>query len=73
MERGLVQAIDSAVCSDPISTSGIGYMVSLTTSYAQTDVMLVGLLVYAVLGVVSDVLIRLTQKRLLTWPRTLAN
>ena len=53
------------------ATSGIGYMVTLARNYAQTDVMLVGLVVYALLGFGTDSAIRWTERRLLTWRRTL--
>jgi len=53
------------------ATSGIGYMVTLARNYAQTDVMLVGLVVYALLGFGTDGAIRWAEKRLLTWRRTL--
>ncbi len=53
------------------ATSGIGYMVTLARNYAQTDVMLVGLVVYALLGFGSDALVRQVERRLLTWRRTL--
>jgi len=53
------------------ATSGIGYMVTLARNYAQTDVMLVGLVVYALLGFGTDSLIRWAERRLLTWRRTL--
>jgi len=55
------------------ATRGIGYMVNLAVSYAQTDVMLVGLVLYAFLGVASDCVIRLLQRGLLSWQRTLAS
>jgi len=54
------------------ATSGIGYMITLARNYAQTDIMLVGLVVYAVLGISSDAIIRLVQSRVLIWRRTLA-
>ncbi len=54
------------------ATSGIGYMVDLARSYAQTDVMLVGLVVYAILGLTSDAAVRLLEKKTLSWRRTLA-
>lgn len=54
------------------ATSGVGYMVTLARNYAQTDVMLVGLVVYALLGFASDALVRLLQARALRWRRTLA-
>jgi sulfonate transport system permease protein len=53
------------------ATSGIGYMVTLARNYAQTDVMLVGLVVYAILGFGSDALVRLVERRALRWRRTL--
>lgn len=54
------------------TTSGIGYMINLARTYAQSDVMLVGLVLYALLGLVSDRFIRLLEARALTWRRTLA-
>lgn len=54
------------------ATSGIGYMVTLARNYAQTDVMLVGLVIYALLGLASDAVVRLVQARALRWRRTLA-
>ena len=53
------------------ATSGIGYMITLARDYAQTDVMLVGLVVYAILGFGSDALVRLAERRTLRWRRTL--
>ena len=53
------------------ASSGIGYMVTLARNYAQTDVMLVGLVVYALLGFGTDSAIRWGERRLLTWRRTL--
>ncbi|HWU96138.1 MAG TPA: ABC transporter permease [Sphingomonas sp.] len=53
------------------ATSGIGYMVTLARNYAQTDVMLVGLVVYALLGFGSDAAVRQLERHLLSWRRTL--
>ncbi|WP_298091606.1 ABC transporter permease [uncultured Sphingomonas sp.] len=53
------------------ATSGIGYMVTLARNYAQSDVMLVGLVVYALLGFGSDALVRQIERRALRWRRTL--
>ncbi|MGW2132246.1 ABC transporter permease [Streptomyces coelicoflavus] len=54
------------------ATSGIGYMMELARTYGQTDVIIVGLVVYGLLGLVSDALVRLVERRALTWRRTLA-
>ena len=53
------------------ATSGIGYMVTLARNYAQTDIMLVGLIVYALLGYLSDAVVRTIERRALRWRRTL--
>ncbi|MEV6636310.1 ABC transporter permease [Actinoplanes sp. NPDC051470] len=53
--------------------SGVGYMMSQAQLYAQTDVIVVGLLVYGVFGFVSDTLLRLLERRVLSWRRTLTS
>ena len=53
------------------STSGIGHMITLASNYGQTDVIIVGLVVYAALGLVADGSVRLIQRKALTWRRTL--
>ncbi|MFD9870025.1 ABC transporter permease [Streptomyces niveus] len=54
------------------ATSGIGYMMELARTYGQTDVIIVGLVVYGLLGLLSDALVRLVERRALSWRRTLA-
>jgi sulfonate transport system permease protein len=55
------------------STSGIGYMMELARTYGQTDIIIVGLVLYGVLGLLSDGVVRLVQRRTLSWRRTLAD
>ncbi|MFF8842053.1 ABC transporter permease [Streptomyces sp. NPDC015127] len=55
------------------ATSGIGYMMELARTYGQTDVIIVGLVVYGFLGLFSDALVRLVERRSLSWRRTLAD
>lgn len=47
--------------------SGIGYLVIKAQTFFQTDVMVVCLLVYAVLGLLSDFGVRTLERRLLRW------
>ncbi|WP_157253664.1 ABC transporter permease [Nonomuraea typhae] len=54
------------------STTGIGYMMDLARTYGQTDVILVGLVLYGLLGLFSDAAVRLVERRALSWRRTLA-
>jgi sulfonate transport system permease protein len=53
------------------STSGIGYMMDLARTYGQTDIIIVGLVLYGLLGLLSDGAVRLIQRRALSWQRTL--
>ncbi|MFD0591646.1 ABC transporter permease [Catellatospora coxensis] len=55
------------------STSGIGYMMELARQYGQTDVIIVGLVLYGLLGLLSDGAVRLAQRKALSWRRTLAD
>jgi sulfonate transport system permease protein len=47
--------------------SGIGYLMIRAQTFFQTDVIVLCLIVYAVLGLISDALIRLLERRLLRW------
>lgn len=54
------------------TTSGIGYMITLAANYGQTEIIVVGLVVYAVLGVAADAIIRAIGMRALAWRRTIS-
>lgn len=63
---GLVWVI--LIVTETISAqSGIGYMTMNAREFLQTDVVLLGILLYAVLGKLADVLARLLERRLLRW------
>ncbi|AOA56970.1 aliphatic sulfonate ABC transporter permease SsuC [Acinetobacter larvae] len=47
--------------------SGIGYMTMNAREFLQTDVVLVGILLYALLGKIADVLAAYLERRLLRW------
>jgi sulfonate transport system permease protein len=55
------------------ATSGIGHMITLASNYGQTDIIVVGLVVYALLGVTADAVVRLIERKALSWRRTLAS
>ncbi|HEX8865324.1 MAG TPA: ABC transporter permease [Lentzea sp.] len=54
------------------ATSGIGYLMFQAQNYGQTDVIVVGLVVYGLFGFVSDALLRIIERRALSWRRTLS-
>lgn len=73
---GLRFAVTSAILALVVveqinATSGIGHMITLASSYGQTDVIVVGLVVYAALGLIADGTVRLIERKALTWRRTL--
>ena len=55
------------------ATSGIGYLMTQARTYGQTEIIVVGLVVYAAFGLVGDAVVRLAERRALSWRRTLGN
>jgi sulfonate transport system permease protein len=53
------------------AVSGIGHMITLAEQYGQTDVIVVGLVIYGVFGYCADSAVRLTARRVLAWRKTL--
>jgi len=49
------------------ATNGIGFLMIHAQEFFRTDIIVVGLAVYAVLGLASDALIRFLEKRALRW------
>jgi sulfonate transport system permease protein len=73
---GLRYALGSAwlslVIAEQINaTSGIGFLINDARDFLRTDVIVVGLLVYALLGLGADALVRLIERRALAWRPTL--
>jgi sulfonate transport system permease protein len=55
------------------ATSGIGYLMTQARTYGQTEIIVVGLVVYAVFGFASDLAVRSAERRALSWRRTLGD
>ncbi|WP_229069088.1 ABC transporter permease [Actinoplanes sp. DH11] len=53
------------------ATAGIGHMITLAEQYGQTDVIVVGLVIYGVFGYCADSAVRLIGRKVLAWRRTL--
>jgi sulfonate transport system permease protein len=47
--------------------AGLGYLINNARDFLRTDVIVVGLLCYAVLGLVTDSAVRLLERRALRW------
>jgi sulfonate transport system permease protein len=56
------------IVAETISASaGIGYMTMNAREFLQTDVVLLGILIYAALGKLADVFTRAIERRALSW------
>jgi len=53
------------------ASAGLGFMISQATQFLRNDVILVALAVYAALGLITDGLVRLLERRALAWRRGL--
>jgi sulfonate transport system permease protein len=51
--------------------NGIGFLMMEAREFSQTDVVVLGLFVYAALGLLSDLLLRVLERRTLGWRRGL--
>jgi sulfonate transport system permease protein len=49
--------------------SGLGYLIMQAQTTDRTDIMMLGLAIYAILGLLADALVRLLERRLLVWRR----
>jgi sulfonate transport system permease protein len=49
--------------------SGLGWMINDAREFMRTDVIVVGLVVYSALGLLTDALVRLIERRALAWRR----
>jgi sulfonate transport system permease protein len=58
----------SLIVAETVSAdSGLGYMINQAREFLQTDVIVVGLAVYSILGLATDSLVRLIERRALAW------
>jgi sulfonate transport system permease protein len=55
------------------ATSGLGYMMYQAQNYGQTDLIIVGLLIYGVFGFASDSIVRIIERSALSWRRGLSS
>jgi sulfonate transport system permease protein len=52
------------------ASAGLGFMISQATQFDRNDVIIVALLMYCVLGLLTDALVRLFERRALAWRRS---
>jgi sulfonate transport system permease protein len=52
-------------------SDGLGFMINQATQFLQNNVIFVALIVYTLLGLLTDAVVRLLERRALAWRRTL--
>jgi sulfonate transport system permease protein len=68
MRLGVASAWLALVVAETIAAdSGIGYMINNARDFLRTDIVIVGLLVYAVVGLLMDIVVRLAERWILRW------
>jgi len=65
---GVASAWLALVVAETIAAdSGVGYMINNARDFLRTDIVIVGLLVYALVGLLMDTLVRLLERWVLRW------
>ena len=68
LRQGLGIAWLSLIIGEQVNTdTGIGFMINNAREFLRTDVIVVGLIIYAALGLITDALVRLLERRALRW------
>lgn len=68
LRQGLGIAWLSLIVGEQVNAdAGLGFLINNAREFLQTDVVVVGLVVYALLGLGSDWLVRLLERRALRW------
>ena len=52
------------------ANAGLGFMTTQATQFQRNDVIIVALLVYCALGLLTDAIVRLLERRVLAWRPT---
>ncbi|WP_433579034.1 ABC transporter permease [Nocardia brasiliensis] len=55
------------------ATSGIGYLMTQARTYGQIDVIVVGLVIYGLLGLFGDLAVRAVERKALSWRSALGD
>ena len=71
LRQSLAVAWLALVVAEQFNTSaGLGFMISQGTQFNRNDVIFVALLIYCILGLLTDSLVRLAERRALSWRRS---
>ena len=51
------------------ANAGLGYMIDQAAQFLRNDVIFVALIIYLILGLLTDALVRLLERKALSWRR----
>jgi len=70
LRLGVVTSLLALVVGEQINANaGLGFMITQAEQFLQNNIIMVALIVYAILGLTADALVRLLEKRALRWRR----
>jgi len=70
MRLAVITSLIALVVGEQINANaGLGFMITQAEQFLQNNVIVVSLIVYAVLGVIADALVRMLERRALRWRR----
>jgi sulfonate transport system permease protein len=70
LRLSLVASLLALVVAEQINANaGLGFMITQAQQFLQNNVIMVALIIYAVLGLVADAMVRLLERKALAWRR----
>nr|WP_144390028.1 ABC transporter permease [Marinactinospora thermotolerans] len=73
LRLGLGSAWLALIVAEQINAdAGLGFMINSAREFLRTDIVVLGLLVYSLLGLLTDAFVRLLERRALAWRHGLA-
>jgi sulfonate transport system permease protein len=68
LRLGVVSSLLALVVGEQVNANaGLGFMITTAQDFLQNNIIMVALIVYAILGVLADTLVRLLERKVLTW------
>lgn len=68
LRLGLIASLLALVVGEQINANaGLGFMLTTAQNFLQNNIIMVALIVYAILGLLGDTLIRLLERKVLAW------
>jgi sulfonate transport system permease protein len=68
LRLGVVSSLLALVVAEQVNANaGLGFMITTAQEFLQNNIIMVALILYAILGLLGDTLVRLLERRVLTW------